>query len=111
MSLTGSKSASPLAHEPSGPRLPTCSPVIGLMHTGSTRRLIKSGTACARIACLSAIDDELSIMNKRSIFDSLFCLVGVNVYVGGTAASVARQVPLEVGPCVLQAMTDEETRA
>jgi len=48
-------------------------------------------------------------MNNRSIFETLFCLDGVNVYVGGTAASVARQVPLE--PRVLQAMTHEETRA
>jgi len=28
---------------------------------------------------LSAIDDELSIMNKRSIFETLFCLAGVTM--------------------------------
>jgi len=48
-------------------------------------------------------------MNNRSIFETLFCLDGENVYVGGTAASVARQVPPE--PCALQAMKHEETRA
>src|SRR5689334_11036570 len=73
------------------------------MQIGSTKRLIKSGTACARIACLSAIDDELSIMNKRSIFDTLFSLMGVSKYEGGTAASVARQLPLELAPCELHA--------
>jgi hypothetical protein len=108
MSLIGSKSGSPSAHEPSESRLPTTCPVIGLMQAGSTMRLTKLGTACARIACLSAIDDELSIMNRRSIFDTLFCLTAENVYVGGTAASVARQVP---SPCVLQASTDRESRA
>jgi hypothetical protein len=79
MSFTGSKSGSPFVHEPSGLRLPTVCPVIGLMHTGSTSRRTKSGTAAARICCLSAIDDELSIMNKRSIFDTLFCLAGVTM--------------------------------
>jgi hypothetical protein len=56
------------------------------------------------------MDDELSIMNKRSIFDTLLCLIGVSVVVGGTAASVARQLPLEA-PWLLQAKTDEERRA
>jgi hypothetical protein len=59
---------------------------------------------------LSAIDDELSIMNKRSIFVTLFSFVGVNVYVGGTAASVARQVPPDV-PCELQASAHGASKA
>jgi hypothetical protein len=56
------------------------------------------------------MDDELSIMNKRSIFDTLFCLIGVSVVAGGTAASVARQLPFEA-PWLLQAKTAGERRA
>jgi hypothetical protein len=35
--------------------------------------------------CLSAIEDELSIMNRRSIFDTLFSLAGVTIR-GGPAS-------------------------
>src|SRR6266540_2809745 len=70
MSLTGSKSGSPWLHVPSAFRFATCAPVFGSTQTGSIKRFTRSGTAAAKIACLSDIDDELSIMNKRSIFET-----------------------------------------
>jgi hypothetical protein len=36
-------------------------------------RFTNSGTASLKMVCLSAIDEELSIMNKRSILFTLFC--------------------------------------
>src|SRR3954471_19921922 len=38
------------------------------------RRFTKSGTAWPKIVCLSAIEEELSIMNSRSILLTLLCL-------------------------------------
>jgi hypothetical protein len=41
-------------------------PVSSLMHFGFTRPATRSGTASARICCLSAIDRELSMASRRS---------------------------------------------
>jgi hypothetical protein len=49
------------------------SPLSLSTHFGSMRRFTSSGTASPKMACLSAIDEELSIMNKRSILFTLFC--------------------------------------
>ncbi len=68
MSLIGSKSGTPMAHLPSAPRVPTSASVIGSTHTGSTSLPTRSGTAAAKMFCLSAIEEELSIMKSRSIF-------------------------------------------
>ena len=44
-------------------------------HGGFTRPLIRSGTAVAKTFCLSAIDDELSIMkSSRSILLTALCV-------------------------------------
>src|SRR5258705_13364331 len=70
-SRIGTNSGTPTAHEPSGSRVPTGTNVLGSTHTGSRKRLTKSGTACAKISCLSAMDEELSIMKTRSIFQGV----------------------------------------
>src|SRR5262245_62329623 len=56
-------------------------------------RLTKSGTACAKMTCLSAIDEELSIMNKRSIFDTLLALKGVTKRAGADPSSTPPSMP------------------
>src|SRR5688572_7749987 len=45
------------------------------MQIGFTSRFTRSGTACCRIACLSLIDRELSIMNSRSILSTDVCVM------------------------------------
>src|SRR6185295_1088175 len=42
---------------------------------GFTRRLTRSGTAARRIACLSLMEIELSIMNNRSILSTEVCVI------------------------------------
>src|SRR5690242_6617703 len=56
------------------------------------RRLTSSGTASLKMACLSAIDEELSIMNKRSILLTLFCLTSVTTraVTSGVAGATGR---------------------
>src|ERR1017187_1076626 len=64
MSWTGGNSSLPVVHLAAvdGPMvLP-----IASTQFGDTKRLIMSGTAWARSACLSPIDAELSIMKRRS---------------------------------------------
>ena len=50
---------------PGGLHAPTGAPVVGSTHVGLTRPRTRSGTATARICCLSAIDRELSIIEEQ----------------------------------------------
>src|SRR5512140_343643 len=47
------------------------------MHSGTSSRVIRSGTASLSSACLSPIDAELSIAKSRSIFEILFDVIGI----------------------------------
>src|SRR5882724_11097191 len=51
--------------QPDAADMPVSAP-SALTQAGSVKRLINSGTASLKMACLSAISTELSIMNKRS---------------------------------------------
>src|SRR3954471_16555293 len=56
------------------------------------RRFTKSGTAWPKIVCLSAIEEELSIMNSRSILLTLLCLspISTRAETSGVAGATGR---------------------
>src|SRR6202042_477152 len=70
MSWTGGNSAFPLAQVPSVAAVIPLGLLFASRQFGETSRVIMSGTARARSACLSPIDAELSIMKRRSILST-----------------------------------------
>jgi hypothetical protein len=70
MSTTGSNSRSrPAGHSGVFTRIGGCTP-LGSMQFGFTSLSTRSGTASARIACLSSIEPELSMASSRSILST-----------------------------------------
>ncbi len=91
MSLTELNSGVPLAQWPLASEMPVCLPRASTQ-VGVTSLLTSTGTASARISCLSAIDSELSIMNSRSTLSTAW-LVMVPTYrfvVEGCAGAAGR---------------------
>src|SRR5580704_1159804 len=74
ISCTGANSIVPFAHAPAtdgamtvrvgGP--PGVADGVLVTQFGVTRRVMRSGTACSRYACLSPMDAELSMSKRRS---------------------------------------------
>src|SRR4051794_35729851 len=69
MSSTGTNSGADPVGQPAFELFLTVFPAPST-HRGSRKPSTRSGTASARSLCLSPMDDELSIMNKRSILST-----------------------------------------